>query len=237
MSPSRAAPRRPTAVPITRCGTDRLQVRYLPERPVAAVLMLHGGRADGLKPVPRLSLPELRMRFFGKQITHRCWGGDILLAQVRYRFRGWNGHRADPVRDAGQALDALADLAPGVPVILIGHSMGGRAALAAAGHDTVRGVIALAPWCPPGDPVAHLRGKAAVFLHDEADRVTSAAQTRAYAHRAAAAGADIQVVAMATGGHAMLRGARHWHRLAADHIAAVLSLSTHQAPVTGRHGR
>ncbi|WP_438949092.1 LLM class flavin-dependent oxidoreductase, partial [Streptomyces harbinensis] len=33
-----------------------------------------------------------------------------------------------------------------VPVVLVGHSMGGRAALRAAGHPAVTGVVALAPW-------------------------------------------------------------------------------------------
>ncbi|MFE9423716.1 alpha/beta fold hydrolase [Kitasatospora sp. NPDC006697] len=173
--------------------------------------------------MPRLSLPALRMGFFGAEIGRRPWGRDVLLAQVGYRCRGWNRHRADPVHDTASALDALSRLAPHVPVVLIGHSMGGRAALAAAGGTTVRGVVALAPWCPPGEPVAHLRGKAAVFLHDEDDTVTSAQQTWAFARRARAAGADVQTVAMPTGGHAMLRGARRWHRLAADYTAAILT--------------
>ncbi|MBD0693093.1 alpha/beta fold hydrolase [Streptomyces sp. CBMA123] len=211
-------------------------MQRLPERPAAAVLLLHGGRADSMRPVSRFSLAALRMCFFAAEIEHRTWGGEILLAAVRYRYRGWNGHRADPVRDATQALDALSALAPGVPVILIGHSMGGRAALAAAGHDTVRGVIALAPWCPPDEPVAQLRGKAAVFLHDDTDRVTSAEQTRAFARRAEAAGADVQVVALTAGGHAMLRGARRWHRLTADHTAAILTRGPHPADTARRPG-
>ncbi|MFJ9690919.1 alpha/beta fold hydrolase [Kitasatospora sp. NPDC101183] len=236
MSPARRSPRRPAAAPSGEAGTGRLQVRRLPERPAAAVLVLHGGRADSLRPVPRLSLPELRMRFFASEIARRSWGGGVLLAQVRYRFRGWNGHRADPARDAAQALDALAELAPGVPVVLLGHSMGARAALTAARHDAVRGVVALAPWCPPGDTVAHLYGKAVVLLHDEADRVTSARQTREFADRAAAAGADVRFVAMPTGGHAMLRGARHWHRLATDCTAAILTRSANPAPTARRQG-
>ncbi|MFJ7244406.1 alpha/beta fold hydrolase [Kitasatospora sp. NPDC098652] len=185
--------------------------------------------------MPRLSLPALRMRFFAAEIAGRPWGQDVLLAQVRYRCRGWNGHYADPVHDTTRALDALARLAPRAPVVLIGHSMGARAALAAAGGDTVRGVVALAPWCPPGEPVAHLRGKAAVFLHDEDDTVTSAQQTWAFARRARTAGAEVQTVAMPAGGHAMLRGAHRWHRLAADYTAAILTWGCRPAE-TGHHG-
>ncbi|MFE0465530.1 alpha/beta fold hydrolase [Kitasatospora sp. NPDC058965] len=230
-----AAAWRTAAGPVpSRSRTGPLRVRQLPEQPAAAVLLLHGGRADSLRPVPRLSLPALRMRPFGTAVRRRPWGDRVLLATVRYRYRGWNGHRAHPVRDAAEALRELSVLVPGVPVVLIGHSMGGRAALAAAGHDSVRGVVALAPWCPPGEPVAQLRGKAAVFLHDRADRVTSAEQTWAFARRAAAAGADVRQVPMARGGHAMLHGARHWHEVAADCAAAMLALPS-VPPVPG-HG-
>nr|WP_174805620.1 alpha/beta fold hydrolase [Kitasatospora sp. MMS16-BH015] len=202
---------------------SRLRVHRAPERPSAAVLLLHGGRADSLQPVPRLALARLRMHPFAAQIARRPWGRQALVAAVRYRYRGWNGDQAHPVQDALQALDELSALAPGVPVLLVGHSMGARAALAVAGADAVRGVVALAPWCPPGEPVAHLRGRAAVFLHDESDRITSAAQTWDFAHRAAAAGADVRCVPMPNGGHAMIRGARRWHELAADHAGAVLA--------------
>ncbi|WP_327071102.1 alpha/beta hydrolase [Kitasatospora sp. NBC_01302] len=202
---------------------SRLRVHRVPERPAAAVLLLHGGRADSLQPVPRFSLARLRMRPFASEIGRRPWGRQVLITSVRYRYRGWNGNHAHPAHDALQALEELSARAPGIPVVLIGHSMGGRAALNAAEHDTVRGVIALAPWCPPTERVAHLHGKAAVFLHDEADRVTSAAQTWDFARRAATAGADVQCVPMPGGGHAMLRGARHWQALAADHAAVVLA--------------
>ncbi|WP_369184927.1 alpha/beta hydrolase [Streptomyces sp. Y1] len=170
------------------------------------------------------------MRPFATQIDRRPWGRQALIALVRYRHRGWNGDHAHPVQDALRALDDLSALAPGVPVVLIGHSMGGRAALAVAGRDAVRGVVALAPWCPRGEPVAHLRGRAAVFLHDEADPVTSAAQTWDFARRAAAGGADVQCVPMPAGGHAMLRGAGRWHELAADYTGALLAW----APATHR---
>jgi pimeloyl-ACP methyl ester carboxylesterase len=151
----------PQAEPVpmpSRPNPDALQVRCRPERPTAIVLLLHGGRADSLTPVPRLSLAKARMRPFATAISRRSWGHHVLVAEVRYRCRGWNGHRADPARDAARAVEDLAALTPGLPVVLIGHSMGARAALAVAGHDAVHGVVALAPWCPPGEPVAQLSG-------------------------------------------------------------------------------
>jgi pimeloyl-ACP methyl ester carboxylesterase len=122
--------------------------------PRAAVLFLHGGRADGLEPPPLLNLPRARMRPFARAVAGTTAGDDVLLGTVRYRHRGWNGARGDTVRDAWEALEELTGLAGPVPVVLVGHSMGGRAALRVAGHLQVRAVVGLAPWCPPGEPVS-----------------------------------------------------------------------------------
>ena len=75
----------------------------------------------------------------------------LAVARLRYRVRGWNGADAAPVADAHWALDQLTARFPGVPIALVGHSMGGRAALYAAGHPAVRAVVGLAPWIEPGD--------------------------------------------------------------------------------------
>ncbi|GAA4835362.1 alpha/beta hydrolase [Kitasatospora terrestris] len=200
-----------------------LKVLHTPGRARAAVLLLPGGRSEGLDPPGRLDLPARRMTPFARAVRRRLPGDVVLTARVRYRCRGWNGPRADPVRDARRALDELAAFAPHLAVVLVGHSMGGRAALAVADHPRVRGVVALAPWCPPGEPVDHLARRSLVVLHDPHDRRTSAAQSFAFARRAAAAGARVQTVPMPRGGHAMLRGASAWHRLAVDAVASVLT--------------
>ncbi|MGW6392599.1 alpha/beta fold hydrolase [Streptomyces sp. NPDC055103] len=200
-----------------------LLVRSSPAVPTAAVLLLHGGRADGPEPPPALNLPALRMRPFVAAVTRAVRGRDVLVAEVRYRHRGWNGSRADAARDAEAALVRLRDRVGTVPVVLLGHSMGGRAALSAAGAPAVRGVVALAPWCPTGEPVDHLGGRRLYLLHDETDRVTSARESWDFVRRARAAGADAAGIPMPTGGHAMLRGAGLWHRRAAELTAALLS--------------
>ncbi|MER5312069.1 alpha/beta fold hydrolase [Streptomyces sp. NPDC002773] len=202
---------------------NTLIVRSAPPAPTAAVLLLHGGRADGPEPPPALNLPALRMRPFASAVTRAVRGRDVLIGEVRYRHRGWNGPRADAAKDAETALAALRERAGAVPVVLIGHSMGGRAALRAAGDPAVRGVVALAPWCPADEPVDHLGGRRLYLLHDETDRVTSARESWDFVRRARAAGADAVGIPMPTGGHAMLRCADLWHRRAAELTAALLS--------------
>lgn len=195
-------------------------------RPGAAVLVLHGGRADGPGPPSTVNLPGLRMRPFSRALAAATAGRGVVLGRVRYRCRGWNGEQADAGRDALRALDELdAVLGAPVPVMLVGHSMGGRAALHAAGNARVRGVVALAPWCPAGEPVAHLRGRDLVLLHGDRDRVTAAADSWALAGRAREAGARVCALRMPGGDHAMLRDAGTWHGLTTRLVTGLLGLS------------
>ncbi|MFD4371900.1 alpha/beta fold hydrolase [Streptomyces sp. NPDC058486] len=197
-------------------ASRELLVRYGAGSPAAAVLLLHGGQADGLDAPPLLNLPALRMRPFVEAVRRAVRGRPVLVAEGRYRHRGWNGERADAARDAEAALAGLRERFGEIPVVLVGHSMGGRAALAVAGAPAVRGVVALAPWCPQGEPVAHLAGRRLHVLHDETDRVTAAGDSWDFVRRARQAGAHATAVPMPTGGHAMLRGARLWHRRATE---------------------
>ncbi|GHG23965.1 alpha/beta fold hydrolase [Streptomyces filamentosus] len=194
--------------------------RFLPA--VGAVLLLHGGRADSLAPPSALNLPDLRMRAFARALGQDPRHADVLIGYVRYRMRGWNGERADPVHDTRRALAELADLAGPLPVVLLGHSMGARAALRAADDPHVRGVVALAPWCPPGEPVTHLANRSVIALHDPADPVTSATDTWTYLRRAEAAGARVRGIRMPGGRHTMIGRSRLWHSLAARSTVEVL---------------
>lgn len=202
-----------------------------PHRAKGAVLLLHGGRADALQAPPRMNLPALRMRPFGAAIMRATVHDDILVAHVRYTYRGWNGRHAHPVTDVHRALDELRAIAGAVPVVLVGHSLGGRAALRAAADPHVKGVIALAPWCPPHEPTAHLRGRTVIALHDEADRVTAATDTWAYLTRAYTAGARVAGIRMPRGGHTMIRAAHQWHRITAQAARALLGLAPYPTPV------
>lgn len=196
----------------------------MPDRPAAAVLVLHGGRADGLAPPSALSLAGARMRPFTAAITRATAGRDIAVGRVRYVHRGWNGERADAARDASRALGELAAVCGRVPVVLVGHSMGGRAVLSAAADPLVRGVVALAPWCPEDEPVDHLAGTDVVLVHGDRDRVTDPRGSWSVARRARAAGARTCALRMPGGDHAMLRGATAWHALTARLVTGLLGL-------------
>ncbi|TXS34995.1 alpha/beta fold hydrolase, partial [Streptomyces sp. t39] len=140
--------------------------------------------ADGLAPPSALSLAGARMRPFTSGIARATAGHGIVVGRVRYIHRGWNGERADAARDAARALDELAAACGSVPVVLVGHSMGGRAALSAAAHPQVRGVVALGT--PRGEPVAHLAGTDVVLVHGDRDRVTDPRGSWSVARRARA---------------------------------------------------
>ncbi|MBQ0851175.1 alpha/beta fold hydrolase [Streptomyces sp. BH-SS-21] len=213
-----------------------LAVRRLPRSPRAAVLFLHGGRSDSRAPSRPWHLAAVRMKPFVRAVARATPDDDVLLAEVRYRVRGWNGGDADALRDARRALEELQRLAPDVPVVLVGHSMGGRAALRAAGAPQVHGVLALAPWCPEGEPVAQLREKEVVVLHGDRDRVTDPRLSKAFAHRARAAGARAAFVDMVGGDHAMLRHAGDWHRTAVSTVLQMVPPAAETTGVTGTTG-
>lgn len=181
----------------------------------AVMLLLHGGRAHSYQPVSRGNLAAVRMAVLAGRVRQ---DRSIPVLALRYRVRGWNdedGARTpDPVHDALLALALIeARLGP-VPVILVGHSLGGRAAVRVAGYPTVRGVAALAPWLPPGEPAEPLAGRTVLIAHGRQDRVTDPEGSIAFATRASAV-ADAVYLKVLEDGHAMLRSPGAWHRLVA----------------------
>ncbi len=201
-------------------ATPTLWLRNCPRQPRAAVVTLHGGRADGYQTSRPWHLAALRMRPVLRAAASGLPLDDVVLAHVRYRHRGWN--RNDPLIDTYRALGELPRIAGPVPVVLIGHSMGGRAALRVASHPQVRGVLALAPWLPSGEPTAQLSGKTAVVVHGERDRVTSPRASADYVRRARADRARIGMIVIRKGDHAMARRSSLWHRTVATVVNELL---------------
>lgn len=193
-----------------------------PARPRAAVLVLHGGQESSVSPSRPWQLAALRMDPIVRAVSAALPDEHTLVARVRYRLRGWNGGRADPAADTRRALRELTGLAGPVPVVLLGHSMGARAALHAADHPQVRAVVGLAPWWPAGEPVRPAADRTLVALHGDRDRVTSLAETAACVRRAGSTATRAGLAVVGGGDHAMLRRPRFWHRTTAAVVAHLL---------------
>lgn len=207
------------------CSTDPMPVqpRLLGHAPGGALdrvaLVLQGGRVHSRMRSRGRQLASLRMLPFARAIRR----AGVPAYRLRYRFRGWNGDGStpDPVSDARWALDEIRRRhGDDVPIVLVGHSMGGRTALWVAGDAQVAGVVALAPWCEAADPVDQLAGQDVLIAHGTRDRITSPAGSLGYARRAVAAGAGVRRLEVEGETHAMLRRPTFWDRLVADFVSA-----------------
>lgn len=191
---------------------------------VGLVVVAHGGQASSTEPTSALQPAVLRMIPIAAAIRHALRESGAAVQRPHFRVRGWNGALASPVGDLNEMLDAIAASGP-VPVVLIGHSMGARAAVRAAGHPAVCAVAGLAPWLPPGEPVGQLAGRRVLLAHGTADGITSPGDTWAYVDRARAV-TRVAAIEVRNGDHPMLRRARLWHAIAAEFARAALGLPT-----------
>ncbi|HZX08287.1 alpha/beta hydrolase [Kribbella sp.] len=176
------------------------------------VLIAHGGEEHSHAD-PQLWRPAL-LRMWPFAAVARSAAPDAAIGFARYRFRGWNDD-GDPAADLRAVLDELPPVI--TRVLLIGHSMGGRAVVAAGDHARVAGVLALAPWLPDDEPLVALRPPV-TFVHGTEDTITSPAGTTAYATRLRDAGVTVTTYALAGEGHAMLRRPKDWNRLVAEFV-------------------
>jgi pimeloyl-ACP methyl ester carboxylesterase len=189
--------------------------------PSAIVLVLHGGRAHSRESGERKRLTYRRMLPFARALAkHRS----LAVFVLRYRYRGWNAPANDAQRDAEWALDELARRHPGVPVVLLGHSMGGRAALGAAGRRNVTAVCALAPWLDGTDPVTQLAGRTVLIAHGDRERWTSPEASYEYAVRAKPVAARIARFDVHGAGHFMVSRAADWQSLVLRFVLGVTGI-------------
>lgn len=178
------------------------------------VVVLHGGgsrlRSTRVSPAQP---SVLRMIPVAVRIG-RASGSRLAVLRLLNAQRGWvTGHT--PVNDAQWALGEIARrFGSQMPVCLVGHSLGGRAALLCAGEPHVRGVVALAPWLAPTDVVEGVDRTPVVIIHGDADRVASPERSRRLA-QAVSSHTTVSYVTVLGGTHAMLRRVDAFDGLAA----------------------
>lgn len=196
------------------------------------VVVAHGGREVSTTPNTAVHPAVLRMIPLAAAIGRAVQGRDVVVRRPRFRLRGWNGTQASPVGDLTEVLDGIRSEFGPVPVVLVGHSMGARAAMRAAGHPSVSAAAGLASWLPPGEPVDQLAGRRILFAHGTADTITRPAETWAYADRAQAV-TSVTEIEVRDGEHTMLRRAALWHALAATFACVSLGLPSPPGPAAG----
>lgn len=191
-----------------------------PRDPDGVVLVLHGGASRPGNPmVQPTQLSVLRMVPVARRIA-RATRGRVAVYRLLNSHRGWDT-RHTPVMDAAWALDRVAERLGGrPPTCLVGHSLGGRAALLAGDQADVVGVVALNPWVYATD-TADLRGRRVLFVHGDADRIASPERARLVADRIART-TDVEWRTVPGGKHAMLRHGSVFEKAAADFVVATL---------------
>lgn len=197
------------------------------------MLVLHGGKSRSAAPTRPGQLAYRRMVPIARALHGAVGAAGGAVWLVRNRLRGWNEPDLDAVRDARWALAELRERHPDVPVVLVGHSMGARAALHVADDPAVRAVCALAPWIEPGEPVAGLAGRTLLMAHGTRDRWTSAAQSFRYAVRARRVAARVARFEVRGAGHFMLNRAGDWTRLATSFVAGALGAADEHPMISG----
>ncbi|MFJ7213488.1 alpha/beta hydrolase [Amycolatopsis sp. NPDC098790] len=210
--------------------TARLVPTRTPPRPDGAVIVLHGGGRGGARPVSPAQLSVLRMIPIAHRVAH-AGRGRLAVWRLLNSVRGWNA-ALTPVDDVRWALGQLrAQLPPATPIGLVGHSLGGRAAILSAGEHDVRSVVALASYVYPHDGDVDATGRQVVFVHGTADRVADPEKAFAAARRLART-AHVGVVQVRDGDHAMLRR----HRVFADLAASFTTAALLGRPPADPHG-
>lgn len=193
---------------------------HVPDHPEGVVLVLHGGASKSRMKMTWWRLAVIRMLPFATTIEHRA-GDHLAVLRLKNRVKGWNGSRRDPVQDARWALERIRRVLPDVPVALVGHSMGGRTALALVDEPNVAAVAALAPWIE-GDTRRPRHDIPLLLMHGTRDRMTDPRRTSILARRWDESGLDVEYVPVPDEAHAMLRKPGLWHSTVADFVTRAL---------------
>ncbi|MCW2850266.1 MAG: alpha/beta hydrolase [Marmoricola sp.] len=200
-------------------ATARLITTRAPRKAEGLVLVLHGGgaRRDSTMVSPT-QLSVLRMVPIARRIA-RAGRGRLVVVRLLNSVRGWDT-RHTPVDDVRWALGELGEQYGELPTCLVGHSLGGRAALLAGDQPAVRSVVALNPWVQSTDRV-DLAGRPTLIVHGTEDRIADPRRSAAMAERLART-APVGYLRVTGGRHAMLSHRNVFEQAASDFVRATL---------------
>lgn len=190
-------------------------------KPAAArelVVVAHGGQERSLEEPHDWRHAILRMWPFAAAARRAAPQAQVGL--VRYRYRGWNGSAAHAAADVRQILSTLPRSID--RIVLVGHSMGGRAVLRNADDPRVVGVLGLAPWLPADEPQRRLNDRLVVLAHGDQDRTVDPRLTVGFAERARRSGVPLALFHAADEAHALLRRHGDWEELVRRAVGASL---------------
>lgn len=199
----------------------------------AVVLFCYGGKATSHQRSRAWHLSALRLLPFARAVHRAGKSAGVAVWTLGYRYRGWNGAEESPVADGRWALEEIRRVHGDVPVVLVGHSLGGRTVLHIADDPAVAGVVALAPWCEPNESVAAVRARRVYILHGTRDRWTSPAASLDFARRAEPIAALVRWLEVRGVGHFMLRRVSVWQGLTTGFTLDMLPASSLDQSIAG----
>ncbi|MEU1483252.1 alpha/beta hydrolase [Streptomyces sp. NPDC005752] len=219
-------------LPEARLGRAVLTAGAAPEVS-GVVLLLPDGETDSRRRPSTLSYAAQLP--FARALARAGREDGLAVHVVRYRTRGWNAD-ADPAADAHWAADEVQRRYGDIPVCLVGHGMGGRAALRGAGHEAVNSALAMAPWLPEGarpdpEPVRHLAGRRILIVHGTNDARTHPELSYRLAERAKKANRHTCRFEVHSDGNALRQHRSEVVALASDFIRGSLFARPYARPV------
>ena len=209
-------------------------MRHVPHSsdvPATIVLVFPGGKPRSMRRSHAWHLSVLRAAWLARALRQNLSGAQVAVHLVRYRYRGWNGARADPLIDGRAALHRVRTYAGGADVVLVGHSMGGRVAVHLAGEPMVRAVIGLAPWWPDDDSDSVPGHCRLAVVHGTHDTWTDPCSSQAQVQRLSRRGICATWLPVTGGGHFMLTRANRWHALTTNLVRRLAATTPSNAGV------
>ena len=193
-------------------------------RPEGVILMVHGGAPESVRQVDSCYGGYLRMWLMRRAVAHEAATHEIDIWLLKNRVRGWNSASLPSLDDARWGLQQLQDRYSDVPVVLVGHSMGGRTTIHLANEAGVEGVVALAPWLPAGEPIGGIAGTPLAIIHGSQDRWTPPGESLAFAERLRAAGSSVARSVIPGVGHFMLQRIPTWNQATIEAALALFGI-------------